>query len=535
MVLPFDDRSPDCTAANESMEPIASGPGLTTTVAVWLLMAVSVACAAPAQRMDLVIEGATVIDPEARAVLTAHSIAVRRGRIHSVEPSRAHSLTARQTIDATGTWIMPGLLDMHVHLTKKEIRAHPDLTLQLLLANGITGVRDMAGDCWEPRGATALCRDDLRRLARRIDGGKVNGPRLLALSSAPVHGVWERDRLPDGAAPWQAPETADEARRLVRYLARRRVDLVKIYNTVPRDTYFALAAAAGARGLEVSGHLPLGVSVVEASDAGHRTLEHARDLPIACSPYSAEYRNIMHLVIEGESGPDPPDAGERMTATLDGYDEGLCRGVLRRLEANGTHLVPSHGTRELDARGGEAEYRDDARMRYVAPALVDDWNEELDPTAEAAPRFGELYTRLYELGIRITGMAIEEGVSVMVGTDANDTMIFPGFAIHDELERFALGGVAPMEILRAATTVPAGYLGRADLGGIGPGKLADLVVLRANPLADISNSRKIEAVVVGGHVYNRGDLDAMLDDVERRVADLRRAMIGDSPNQKPEA
>jgi imidazolonepropionase-like amidohydrolase len=472
------------------------------------------------KRVDLVVENVTVIDPATRRVLPARSVYIAKARIRAVEPAgEAVHIEARQVIDGRDLFLLPGLLDMHVHLATRGIRGQPGPSLDLLLANGVTGVREMAGDCWEPREEGAVCLKDMRRLARELSKGRRRGPRLLAIASPVVRGVWSRDALPEGAAPFFAPATAEESRELARYLKRRGVDLVKTYHTLEREAYFALAAEAGRLGLEISGHLPLGVSVLEASHAGHRTIEHARDLPLACSRYGAEYRETMHLVVAGEAGPAPPDAEERLRKTFAGFDEDLCDEVLGALAANGTYLVPTHGTRELDARGGEAQYRDDPRLRYVAPGLLERWNEELDATAETAPRFAELYLEFYELGMRLSARAQAAGVGLMVGSDANDTMIVPGFALHDELERLAAAGVAPMEVLRAATTVPAAYLGRGDdLGGVSVGRLADLMLLRADPLADIRNSREIEAVIVGGRVHDRDALTRMLRDVEIAVA-----------------
>ena len=488
-----------------------------TLIAVGLIAASGARAEKP---VDLAILNVTVVDPETRGARPGQTVRVRKTRIDSVEPTRATDLPiAGSTVDGSGKYLIPGLVDMHVHLTKREIRDRPQLTLDLLLANGVTGVRDMAGDCVDPTEEGAICLQDLHRLGRRVAKGKQRGPRILAASSTIVRGVFDRDQLPEGAPAYFAPGAADEARELVRHVRRSGADLLKVYSTIPREAYFALLEEAHDRSLEVSGHIPLGISVREASDAGQRTIEHARDLPIACGPYSAEYRQTMHLVLEGEPGPDPPDARTRMEATFANYDEAFCRDLLSQLAANGTYLVPTHGTRELDAKGGMPDYRNDPRLRYVPAALRADWNEELDATADAAPELEGLYLRLFEMGIQLTGMAFEEGVRVMVGTDANDTMIFAGFGIHDELERFARAGLEPMDILRAATTVPAEYLGRSDdLGGIAPGKLADFVLLRADPLADISNTRQIEAVIVGGRVYDRHELDALLRGVEELVA-----------------
>ena len=181
-----------------------------------------------------------------------------------------------------------------------------------------------------------------------------------------------------------------------------------------------------------------------------------------------------------------------------------------------TYYVPTHGTREFDFRARETEYREDPRIQYVSDFLVNDWQRNLDNTAAIPDSKIGAYRDYYAHGLRLTKLAIDAGVPVMVGTDANDTMMFPGFGIHDEMERFAGASVSTWDILRAATTVPARCLNRSDdFGGVSEGKITNLVLLDANPLDDITNSTKINTVVFGGHVYDRMSLDELLKSTAR--------------------
>ena len=439
------------------------------------------ACAVPPEQVSLAIMNVTVIDPEHARVLPDHSVYIVDGRIRAVEPSGERSrYVADDTVDGTGQFLVPGLIDSHSHLGQATEQV--ETTFALLIANGVTGVRALGADCWDaPRGG-ALCAEGFRALADEIAAGRRVGPRLLSLSSPAINGVAQRDALPAGSQPMFAPGTADEGRALARHLSERGVDLAKVYNSVPREAYFALLAEASELGLEVSGHIPSGVSVVEASNAGQRTIEHARDLPVACSTYGAEYRARMNDVVEGVEDATAPASAERISRSLDGFDAALCSDVLSTLRSNGTYLVPTHGTREMDARAGESAYRDDPRLKYIRPGQRRRWTADLDRYASSTPETVALYREFYDAGLRLTARAQAAGVNVLIGTDTNDTMIFPGFGVHDEMARFAQAGIAPMDILRAATSVPAGYLGRAeDLGGIAAGKLADLVLLGRRP------------------------------------------------------
>jgi imidazolonepropionase-like amidohydrolase len=166
----------------------------------------------------------------------------------------------------------------------------------------------------------------------------------------------------------------------------------------------------------------------------------------------------------------------------------------------------------MDFRAGDAHFRSDPRMAYVAPQLAQMWSRDLDRYAKASPADAEALKNFYQLGLRLTGQAHRAGVKIMAGTDSNDTMIFPGFSLHDELGNLVAAGLSPMDALRAATTVPAEYLRRrADFGSLSPGHLADIVLLGADPMANIGNTKSIFLVMQGGKVFDRSELDALLE------------------------
>lgn len=475
-----------------------------------------VACAPPPESVSLVIDDVTVIDPASERVLPNHSVAIAGDRIVGIEPSSGRgSFVAPDSIHGSGRFLIPGLIDMHVHLFgNEEVSA---VTLDLLLANGITGFREMASDCLGEEREGAVCVGALRDLADDALRGERAAPRALALSSAPVQGVSQREALPEGVPDFLAPGTAEDGRLLAEWLATRGVDLVKVYNSVPREAYFGLLEEANRLGLEVSGHLPLGVSVLEASAAGHRTIEHARDLPVACGAYSEPYRSVMARVVD--EGGEGPSAEERIRSTLDAFDEARCNEVLGTLVANGTFLVPTHGTREMDFRASDPSYRTDERMKYILAPIRAGWERDLDRTAQATSELVGLFGEFYELGLRLSGDAHAAGVRLLAGTDSNDTMIFPGFALHDELTRFAEAGIGEMDVLKTATSTPAEYLDRTgDVGTVSVGAFADLLLLTQDPLADIGNTRSIDAVVIGGQVQDRAALDEILRAVEATAA-----------------
>jgi cytosine/adenosine deaminase-related metal-dependent hydrolase len=170
----------------------------------------------------------------------------------------------------------------------------------------------------------------------------------------------------------------------------------------------------------------------------------------------------------------------------------------------------------MDARAGDAAYRSDPNRKYITASRNADWDKDLTETAAGGADRASLYSGFFEHGLKITGMAHRAGVRIMAGSDANDTMIFPGFSLHRELWLLSRAGMPAMDVLRAATSVPAAYLGKTGtLGGISAGKEADLVLLQSDPLKDVRNTQSISAVIVDGKHYDRAALDQLLAEAER--------------------
>lgn len=490
--------------------------------------------AAPAQpataRADLLVTNVTLIDmrasSEGTARLTGRAIWISNGQIARVAES--DSITPApdtRVIDGTGTFAVPGLWDMHVHVNRdEETLAH--VMFPLMITQGVTGARDMESDCWEP------CTEDRRDIAAmrvlqtRLEREELLGPRLLALSSAIVWGPDGVSRYPPDAPPFYRPQTPEEARELVTYLDARGVDFIKVYTNFPREPFLALMREANRVGLPVSGHLPWSVTPEEAARAGMRTIEHARWPALACGPEYEAFRAGFEAFVAGRSSEFPQAAFLRLRDTaITGFDETRCRAILRTLATSGMCLVPTHGTRQMDAFAADPEYRADPRRRYIPELRLRAWNRDLEATAAGPPELLAFYRGLYELGLRVTGIAHEEGVTILTGTDTMDTHAFPGFSLHDELKHMVRAGLSPLAALQAGTLRPAQFLGMEDrYGTLEAGKAADLVLLDADPLEDIRASARIHAVVIRGRYLDRKALDAMIGAVDEyaspELADL---------------
>lgn len=473
----------------------------------------SVACTTlPPEDATLVVSNVTVIDPDRRDILPDRDVYLVDDRIAAILPHREERKPGLREIDGRERFLVPGLMDMHVHV------AHPmfsDSSLPLFLANGVTGVREMSGDCWEPRGDIFACIDDYRELQAKIENGEQPGPRLLQLSSAIVRGELEAypPHVPEGAADFVTPDNRREARELVTYLDERGVDFIKTYNWLSADAFHELLDAAAEHDLAVAGHVPLSVSSLDAVRHGLRSIEHARTLPYECSELADSLHAEAQARIDGARNEWYSNV-ELERQAMETFDLETCDNLMDALAAAGAWYVPTHETREMDAMAGKAAYRDDPRLEFVDPGLLSFWQRDLESTAGKGAEAAAVHQRFFEHGLALTGKAHRIGIRIMAGTDANDTMSIPGFSLHDELEHLAAAGLDEMDVLRTATTNPAEFLGRLDdFGGISAGRKADLVLLERNPLEDIRNTTSIEAVIIDGRVMSRGDLDTLLENV----------------------
>jgi len=280
---------------------------------------------------------------------------------------------------------------------------------------------------------------------------------------------------------------AAEARGAVRALAAAGVDFIKIHAAVTRDEYFAIADETKRAGLPFVGHIAAGVTPAEASDAGQASIEHT-ETSFVGTPYVQMSTDQM------------------LTAMASLFD----KFAAHRTRYTPTLVMYQSG---IDFRG----FTSHAESAYVAKSAQ-------RRTQQAAEEYKKLpdgvvagRRQVFTTLTRLVGMMHAHGVPIMVGTDLSDGRIFPGFSVHEELALLVGAGLSPMDALRAATLTPAEFLKLSDVGVIAPGKRADLVVLAANPLADIHNTTRIEAVVQNGRLLSRTDLTRLLAESARRA------------------
>lgn len=455
-----------------------------------LLALLALAAIAPAQSPSvLIIHDVTVIDATGAPAQAHRTVIVRDGKIVGIASSKARTDSKRPGthIDGSGKFLIPGLWDMHVHMVFGDwFPRGKEVTLPLFIANGITGVRDMGGEL-----------EVLQQWRKEIAAGTLIGPRMV-LSGPMLDGP--QARFPSSIAI-KSPE---DVRRAVDDLKRRGADFIKLQSLIPREAVFAIADEARKQGVPFVGHVPDAVRASEASNAGQKSFEHLIGIFEGSSPLEDEF-------LKGPKGPGK---------FLSTYDPARAAALFALLAKNHTWQCPTlvweRGGNLLDE--AETGFAHDARAKYVPASWKDGtWKRFTDQiihefnTDDLATR-----KRFVEKELEVVNAMHKAGIPFLAGTDTPPGVyIFPGFSLHEELQRFVAAGFTPMEALQTATLNPAKFLGMEDrLGTVEKGKLADMVLLDANPLDDIRNTQKIAAVVANGRYLSRADLDKMLAEVE---------------------
>lgn len=425
-----------------------------------------------------VIANVRVVDIARGQASEPTTVTVRNGLITAIGED-AHD-AALPVLDGGGRWLLPGFWDMHTH----ALQLSPQLQFPLMLANGITGTRDMM-DCPQATDPLIACVADKRRWTAQAIAGQQVAPRFVQIAS-----FYFED-------PSLAPDAA--AARARTYSARG-VDALKVYNRLRADTYQRLATEARQLQRPLVGHLPRAVRLEEALQAGQRSFEHAHLFVRHCFENAAAWRGGA---LDGE---DPTKLAERMVAS---HQPALCNKAFGLMQASGAAFVPTHVTREEDARARDPAFADDPRLAYLDPLSRWAWRDDLQATVARYPGpRGETALKAYfEHGLVLTGAAHRAGVPVLVGTDTG----LGGFRYHDELQWLRHAGMSRADVLRAATLQAARHLQlQASHGSVEVGKAADLVLLDGDPLQDTANTRRIHAVLLAGHLYDRPRLDALL-------------------------
>ena len=413
----------------------------------------------PPQEPTLVITNVTVVDVDSGRLVPDRTVIVRGTRIAAVGEASLTPLPANAVVvDGSGRFLIPGLWDFHVHALFDPEAART--FLPRFVAAGVTGVRDMGGSLGV-----------LRAVRWAMLAGTMVGPRLVAAGA-----VLDGPEPVDPSVSFAVGDSADASAALDS-LVRAGADFVKVYTLLPREAYFVVLREAHRRGLQVVGHVPIGVSVREAVDSGQRTIEHLRD-----------------------------EVGQLCMSAADQS----CSSLLDTLRARGTWLVPTLVVLRVKAILDDTSLVLDPRLQTMPDLVRSGWDGVRERARERPAGYWPERRARFFGDLELTGAAWRAGVPLLAGTDAGALYTYPGSSLHDELVQLVRAGLTPAAALRAATLGPAEFLGATDsLGTVAAGKVADLVLLDADPLADIGNTRRITAVVLNGRLLARPALDSL--------------------------
>lgn len=435
-----------------------------------------------ARQNVLAITGVTVIDTTGTRPGQRATVIITGDRISEIgEPGKVSIPSGAQTVEGTGKYLLPGFWDMHMHLSLVTDSAFP-----LLIANGVTGVRDMGGDL-----------DQIDRWRDEITKGTRPGPRIIRAGP-----IVDGPRKEEGQHRLTVNNAA-EARQAVGSLKKRGVDFIKVYHFLSRASYFALADEAKKQRIAFAGHIPNGVSPQEASNAGQRTLEHT----------TAFLQAIMMQ--------EHPDGYSQKQLMADAFEklageEGSA--LFQAMVQNGAWHTPTLVVAQSFLLRSELAARPDDRRKYIAQITKEHWEKNNPVPQKVSEEDMAERKEVLEKMLGIVGKMRRAGVSILAGTDPPTRDVFPGFSLHDELGLLVRAGLTPLEAIQAATLNAAKCLGISDsYGTVEEGKVADLLLLEADPLAAIFNTQKIAAVVVSGKFFAKEALQQMLAQTEEAV------------------
>jgi len=422
---------------------------------------------APSGAPPLAITHVAVIDTVTGSIQRDMNVLVRDARVTSVQPGSAPLPPGAEQFDGRGRFAIPGLWDMHVHLSWATSSALP-----AFVATGVTGVRDLGSDF-----------EEIGAFRTKIDAGLIDGPQIFR--AGPMLNGQSFNQ-------WQLVTTnPQQARGIVRALKQGGVDFIKVHRRVPRDDYFAIVEEAKAQGLAVVGHIPMTVTPEEASDAG-QLIEHTDTLFEGTLSGGLAQRQL-------------PNADVIRKFRANGAE-----ALFARFVKNGTPLTPTLIPWRAIV-GAQEGAPPDPRLRYVARSL----RATVAKAPPLPPQVRQIIAENYAEYREVVRMMARAGVTLVAGTDTSTAPAVPGYFLHDELMALVDAGVTPLQALQAATVNAARIMKKDDRWGtIAAGKQADLVLLDGNPLDDIRNTQRIAGVVLRGKLLRRPDLDRLLKSAE---------------------
>ncbi|MBK5279605.1 MAG: amidohydrolase family protein [Bacteroidia bacterium] len=461
-------------------------------------------CTAPSVFFEdaLCIENISTIDPVV-GLKEHQTLIIKDGKILRIASTSDLKLSKKNTIqDGAGKYLMPGLWDAHIHFGYIEALA-PSM-FDLFIAYGITSVRDTGG-----RLEFVKYWKDLA-LANPTDAPRVMiaGPLLDGMPNVYDGSDAEHPPLSVGLP------TVYDVSKQVSMLDSAGVDFLKAYEMLTPEQFAVITKYANENKLKVSGHVPLSMDVISASNGGLNSMEHLRNLELSCATNSKELlAQRLQLLNDGRKDPGGKlrssiHQAQRQTA-IENYDEQKANEILNVFAKNQTWQIPTLTLYTVFITKPFMQDQWQKSFTYLPDSISQVWNASIEKVMNSeVPTFSRQYSKWMSA---MVGKINRAGIGIMAGTDTPIGYLTPGLSLHEELELLVSSGLTPLEAIETATLNPARYFNlENEVGSIKETMWADLLILDANPLESIGNTKRINAVIKQGKMYDRAKLDQVL-------------------------
>ena len=445
-----------------------------------------------AASQKILIRNINIVDVEKGQIQENQSVLIANKKIISVAKNIADPKDAT-IIEGKGKFLCPGFWDMHVH----AIVSYKSM-LPLLVAYGITGVREMGTEFV----------DTMVYLRRMVNEQKIVGPSIYG--TGPV-----LDGVPTILKPGLdfGLRTPAEARHAVDSIAAKGVDFLKVYEMLSPEVFSAIATSAKEKNLPFVGHLPVQVDMITAVNAGMKSIEHLTGFEATFTSKSDSIRAIETEMIRTTTSSNGLQLlaairRKRFAEAYGYFNAQKADEICALLKSRNVYITPTLGVLLRFARRDDLVAQQSGADKYIDAQTKSGWNRQWDnllkDTAFAASEKRAQYL------LMITKVLHEHGVAILAGTDTPNSWIIPGFSLHREFQYLSEAGFSNADILRTATINPARFMNKEnETGSIVVGKFADLVILTADPLANISNTQKIDGVILKGKFFSKEELEQM--------------------------
>jgi len=439
---------------------------------------------------DLAITNAQVIHLETGKVEN-QDIFISNGRIEAVEAAGLGQFKANSSIDASGKYVLPGFWDNHIHLRGGDsLVANNKNFLKLFIVNGITTVRDAGGDLTQSvmEWKSQIESEDLVGPTIFTAGPKIDGPKATWAGSLEV-------------------ETEEDIAKALDSLEALQVDFVKIYDSrISPDNYIKTIKEAKKRGFTVSGHMPFTVTLDETINAGMDGIEHLYYIMKGSASNEVE---VTENINNGEMG-----FWDAMPALLDAYTDSTAQNTFNKLKENDVFVVPTLHIGNTLSYLDEVDHTSDTYLKYMGEGIVQTYQGRIRSALNSSQKARENRKQMNAFFGKLVKSLNDAGVLLLAGSDSGafNSYTYPGISLHKELAAMVENGISPLDALRTSTVNGAKFLNQTnDYGAVSKGEVSDLVILKANPLENIENTRKIYTVIKGSQVFTEKQLQSLLN------------------------